>query len=68
MTKDKKLFDLMKEIKKTKTKHIELTPREYGRLQHDLKSSAQLGVYVVPHKTKKKNKWRILMDTHQPGK
>ena len=56
MSEDKKLFDLMKEIKKTKNKHIELTPREYGRLQHDLKSSAQLGVYVVPHKTKKKNK------------
>ena len=54
MSKDKKLFDLMKEIKKTKTKHIELTPREYGRLQQDLKGSAQLGVYVVPHKTKKR--------------
>jgi len=46
----------MKEIKKTKTKHIELTPREYGKLQQDLKGSVQLGVYVVPHKTKKKNK------------
>ena len=47
---DKQLFDLLREIKKEKTKHIELTPREYGRLQQDLKGSAQLGVYVVPNK------------------
>jgi len=68
MSNDKELFDLLHEIKKEKTQHVELTPREYARLQHDLKSSAQLGVYVVPHKTKRKNKWRILMDTHLPGK
>jgi len=56
MSNDKELFDLLHEIKKEKTQHVELTPREYARLQHDLKSSAQLGVYVVPHKTKRKNK------------
>jgi len=54
MSNDKELFDLLREIKKEKTQHIELTPREYARLQRDLKGSAQLGVYVVPHKTKKR--------------
>ena len=50
MSKDKELFDLLCEIKKEKTQHIELTPGEYGRLQQDLKGTAQLGVYVVPNK------------------
>ena len=54
MSKDKELFDLLSEIKKEKTEHIELTPGEYGRLQQDLKGEAQLGVYVVPIKKGKK--------------
>lgn len=54
MSKDKELFDLLREIKKEKTEHIELTPGEYGRLQQDLKGEAQLGVYVVPIKKGKK--------------
>ena len=52
---DKQLFDLLREIKKEKTQHIELTPGEYGRLQQDLKGKAQLGVYVVPNKKGKKH-------------
>ena len=54
MSKDKELFDLLREIKKEKIEHIELTPGEYGRLQQDLKGMAQLGVYVVPNKKGKK--------------
>jgi hypothetical protein len=50
---DKEIFDLIREIKKEKTKHIELTPGEYARLQNDLKGKAQLGVHIIPNKNKK---------------
>ena len=47
---DEEIFDLIKEIKKEKIKHIQLTPGEYARLQNDLKGKAQLGVHVIPNK------------------